>query len=137
VDRFAARAVILAGGAWSHLFCGSLRLSLPQLTVRASVMRTRATRWRTGIAAKGPGFGFRKRLDGGYTVAHPIGNFTLSCRTACGCSLVFLPRYLEERHDIQLGLNRRFLEELFRPRRWRSMRRLPLNAVVCWTPSRR
>jgi glycine/D-amino acid oxidase-like deaminating enzyme len=29
-----------------------------------------------------------------------------------------LPRYLEERHDIQLGLNRRFLEELFRPRRW-------------------
>jgi glycine/D-amino acid oxidase-like deaminating enzyme len=111
-------AVILAGGAWSRLFCGSLRLSLPQLTVRASVMRTAPLDGGPEIAAKGPGFGFRKRLDGGYTVAHSDRQFHSIVPDSLLLFSRFLPRFLEERHDIQLGLNRRFLEELFRPRRW-------------------
>ena len=38
--RIACDSVVLAGGAWSRLFCGNLGLRLPQLKVRASVMRT-------------------------------------------------------------------------------------------------
>ena len=38
--RIACDAVILAGGAWTGLFCASLGVRLPQLKVLSSVMRT-------------------------------------------------------------------------------------------------
>src|SRR3954470_12469035 len=38
--RIACDSVVLAGGAWSRLFCGNLDLFLPQLKVLGSVMRT-------------------------------------------------------------------------------------------------
>ena len=38
--RIACDAVVLAGGAWSRLFCGNLGIDLPQLKVLDSVMRT-------------------------------------------------------------------------------------------------
>jgi glycine/D-amino acid oxidase-like deaminating enzyme len=38
--RIVCSTVLLAGGVWSRLFCQSLGLRLPQLAVRASVMRT-------------------------------------------------------------------------------------------------
>ena len=36
----ACGSVVLAGGAWSRLFCRNLGIALPQLKVRGSVMRT-------------------------------------------------------------------------------------------------
>ena len=33
-------AVVLAGGAWSRLFCGNIGVDFPQLKVLGSVMRT-------------------------------------------------------------------------------------------------
>ena len=44
----ACDAVILAGGAWTSLFCASLGVRLPQLKVLSSVMRTAPARGRTG-----------------------------------------------------------------------------------------
>src|ERR1700681_22259 len=38
--RIACDAVVLAGGAWSSLFCANLGIRLPQLKVLSSVMRT-------------------------------------------------------------------------------------------------
>ena len=38
--RIACGSVVLAGGAWSRLFCGNLGVDLPQLKVLGSVMRT-------------------------------------------------------------------------------------------------
>src|SRR6266849_641222 len=38
--RIACGSAVLAGGAWSRLFCGNLGIGLPQLKVLASVMRT-------------------------------------------------------------------------------------------------
>ncbi len=112
------QALVLAGGAWSRLFCGSLGLTLPQLTIRASVMRTAPLEGGPEVAAKGPGFGFRKRLDGGYTIAHPARNLHSIVPDSFRFFGHFLPRLIEERTDIQLGFNRRFLEEALRPRRW-------------------
>ena len=37
-------AAILAGGAWSRLFCGNMGIDFPQLKVLGSVMRTNAER---------------------------------------------------------------------------------------------
>ena len=73
--RIACDQVVLAGGAWSRLFCGNLGIELPQLKVLASVMRTEPLAGGPEISASGGLFGIRKRMDGGYTVA------TLGVRT--------------------------------------------------------
>ena len=63
------------GGVGPRLFCGNLGIELPQLKVLASVMRTAPIAGGPEISASGGLFGFRKRMDGGYTVA------TLGVRT--------------------------------------------------------
>lgn len=68
--RVACEAVVLAGGAWSSLFCRQLGLRLPQLKVLASVLRTAPVSAGPSTAAWGPGLALRRRLDGGYTVSH-------------------------------------------------------------------
>src|SRR5205085_8888064 len=73
--RIACQSVVLAGGAWSRLFCGNLGIDLPQLKVLGSVMRTEKLDGGPEISASGGLFGYRKRMDGGYTVA------TLGVRT--------------------------------------------------------
>src|SRR6201987_4595674 len=73
--RVSCQTVVLAGGAWCRLFCGNLGIELPQLKVLATVMRTEPLEGGPEISASGGLFGFRKRMDGGYTVA------TLGVRT--------------------------------------------------------
>src|SRR5215470_14915700 len=68
-SRIACGSVVLAGGAWSRLFCGNLGIELPQLSVLASVMRTERLDSGPEISAAGRLFGYRKRMDGGYTVS--------------------------------------------------------------------
>ena len=72
--RIDCSTAILAGGAWSSLFCASLGICLPQLKTLSSVLRT-------APVAGGPepctwlgDVGYRKRADGGYTIAHGSGH---------------------------------------------------------------
>ena len=67
-------AAVCAGGAWSSLLLRHLGLDLPQLTVRATVARTEPAPDVFDGAASAPGLGFRRRADGGYTVAFPGSN---------------------------------------------------------------
>lgn len=67
--RVAADAVLLAGGAWSSLFLRNHGVSIPQLAVIASVAQTvPMPEIFPGNAADGH-FAFRRRNDGGYTIA--------------------------------------------------------------------
>ena len=66
--------VVLAGGAWSRLFCGNLGVELPQLKLLASVMRTGPVAGAPDRAAGADNFAFRKRLDGGYSIARRNAN---------------------------------------------------------------
>ena len=67
--RVAAPAVVLAGGAWSSLFLRAHGVAIPQLSVRATVAATEALpQVRTGGAADDR-IAFRRRADGGYTLA--------------------------------------------------------------------
>ncbi|WP_108817650.1 NAD(P)/FAD-dependent oxidoreductase [Pseudovibrio sp. Alg231-02] len=64
-----ANRVLIAAGAWSSLFAQNLGVSMPQLCVRATVAATKAVPdLFNGNAADGT-FAFRKRVDGGYTLA--------------------------------------------------------------------
>ncbi|HEY1261243.1 MAG TPA: FAD-binding oxidoreductase, partial [Stellaceae bacterium] len=51
--RIGCATAILAGGAWSRLFCGNLGIELPQLKVLASVLRTEPFEGGPEISASG------------------------------------------------------------------------------------
>ncbi len=132
--RIACNSVLLAGGAWSRLFCGNLGIELPQLKVLASVMRTEPLAGGPEISASGGLFGFRKRLDGGYTVA------TLGVRTIdlVPDNIRLLPAYLPAVRlhwkKLRFRLGRRFIEEWRLPRRWALDIASPFEAVRVLDP---
>jgi glycine/D-amino acid oxidase-like deaminating enzyme len=132
--RVACNAVVLAGGAWSRLFCGNLGIKLPQLKVRASVMRTEPLQGGPEISASGGLFGFRKRMDGGYTVA------TLGVRTI---DLVpdhfrllfdYLPAVRLHWKKLRFRVGGRWLEEWQMSRRWALDTTSPFEAVRVLDP---
>ncbi len=65
-----ADRVVLTGGAWSSLFLRRHGVSIPQLSVRATVGVTEPIAHEVFAgAAEGRGLAFRRRVDGGYTLA--------------------------------------------------------------------
>lgn len=132
--RIACERVILAGGAWSRLFCGNLGIELPQLKVLGSVMRTAPLVGGPEISASGGLFGYRKRMDGGYTVA------TLGVRTI---DLVpdsfrlfreYVPSARLHWQKLRFRLGRRFVEEWRMPRAWNLDAPSPFEAVRVLDP---
>ena len=70
--RIATSSVVLAGGAWSSLFLRNHGVSIPQLSVRESVAATTPLPEIHSGAAAAKDVAFRRRADGGYTLA-PAG----------------------------------------------------------------
>ncbi|WP_260987681.1 FAD-binding oxidoreductase [Roseomonas gilardii] len=128
-------AVVLAGGAWSSLFCGNLGLHLPQLKILASVMRTAPLSGAPDIAAGGDGFGFRKRLDGGYTIANLGGEVS----EIVPDTLRFLPDFattaLTSWSRLRIRIGSRTLQEARMPRRWRLDALSPFERVRTLNPA--
>ena len=67
--RIACDHVVVAGGAWSALFLRAEGISIPQLSVLSSVGATTALPPVFMGNAADDRFAFRRRLDGGYSVA--------------------------------------------------------------------
>ncbi len=116
--RIACDSVILASGAWSRLFCGSLGVGLPQLKVRSSVVRTEPLEGGPETAAWLGEFAFRKRLDGGYTIANGRGNLVPLTPDTFRLFFKFLPAARATRRGLRLRLDDRFLAEARTPKRW-------------------
>lgn len=112
------QAVLLAGGAWSSLFARSLGIRLPQLTVRSSVMRTAGGPEFIEGGLWTPTFALRKRLDGGYTVAH--GGISTADVTLDSFRFLFdfLPILKDEWKTVRIRIGRRFLDSLTQAGRW-------------------
>ena len=133
--RVACGSVVLAGGAWSRLFCGNLGIELPQLKVLATVMRTKPLDGGPEISASGGLFGFRKRMDGGYTVA------TLGVRTIdlvpdhFRLSLDYLPAVRLHWKKLRFRVGGRWVEEWRTPRRWGLDEASPFEAVRVLDPA--
>src|SRR3954449_5088843 len=133
--RIACQSIVLAGGAWSRLFCGNLGIDLPQLKVLGSVMRTEPFEGGPEISATGGLFGYRKRMDGGYTIA------TLGVRT-----IDLVPDSFRLLHDyvpairlhwkkLRLRVGRPFAEEWRTKRRWSLDQPSPFEAVRVLDPA--
>lgn len=65
----ACERVLVAGGVWSSLFLRNAGVDLPQLAVKATVARTEKAPVLFEGGAASSTFAFRRRQDGGYSVA--------------------------------------------------------------------
>jgi glycine/D-amino acid oxidase-like deaminating enzyme len=132
--RIACQSVVLAGGAWSRLFAGNLGVELSQLKVLGSVMRTEPVDGGPEISASGGLFGYRKRMDGGYTVA------TLGVRTIdlvpdnFRLMLDYMPAARLHWQKLRFRFGDQFFEEWRTKRRWSLDEATPFEAVRTLDP---
>jgi glycine/D-amino acid oxidase-like deaminating enzyme len=121
------RAVILAAGAWCALFLRHLGVDLPQLKVKASVQRTAPAPLITESAVGATRAAFRRRQDGGYTIARG-GATTFDVTPAAFRHFrAFLPALRAKWGDIRLRVGRPFVEELTTSVRWSADRPGPFE----------
>jgi glycine/D-amino acid oxidase-like deaminating enzyme len=131
----AADAVVLAGGAWSRLFCGNNAVNFPQLLVHASVLRTHPLNTGLDIAVNGSDFTCRKRSDGGYSVSQLGASIADLTPDSIRLWRQFLPAWLSQRQYLKLRLGRRFLDELKIPRRFELDAATPFEACRVLNPA--
>ncbi len=131
----ACTAVVLAGGAWSRLFCGNAGIDLPQLKVLGSVFRTAPLSGGPEITAGGNVFAWRKRLDGGYTIARRNANIADITPDSFRLLLDYLPTLRKNYGEVRLRFGRRFLEEWGLRHRWSLDEATPFEAVRILDPA--
>jgi glycine/D-amino acid oxidase-like deaminating enzyme len=85
-------------------------------------------------SAGGFGFGLRKRLDGGYTVANWSSNVVDIVPDTFRFMRDFLPARRLQGKELKLRLGRRFIAELSEPRHWPLDRPSPFEAVRTLDP---
>ena len=130
-------SVVLAGGAWSRLFCGNMPMGgidLPQLKVLGSVFRTEKLDGLPEMAVGASDFAFRKRLDGGYTVARRGATHAPIVPDSFRLMGDFLPSLWGQRKELRLRLDRRFGAEWRMRRRWKLDEETPFEEVRVLDP---
>ena len=121
--------VVLAGGAWSNLFAGNLGIRLPQLTVINSVMRTAPLENVPEHALWVGDYAFRKRLDGGYTIADGSTNVHELVPNSFKFMKEFTPAIKLEWRSYQIAMNGRFMLEARWPKRWTGDQTTPFEQI--------
>ncbi len=132
--RIACDSVVLAGGVWSRLFCGNNGIRLPQLKVLSSVMRTEPMSGGPETSASGHGFGFRKRLDGGYNVGGWSANVFDLTSDAFKLLPDFLPTIKQSWRMTRLRVGGKFIEDWRIPRSWSMDEVTPFEKVRTLDP---
>jgi glycine/D-amino acid oxidase-like deaminating enzyme len=126
--RIACDSVVLAGGAWSSLFCGNLDLRLPQLRIKTSILRTEPISGGPEISTSGGGFGMRKRLDGGYNMMQFRGDIV----DIVPDSFRFLPEFrqiaVSEGKNMAYRFGGAFFDALKQRRHWDGAAPSPFEA---------
>jgi glycine/D-amino acid oxidase-like deaminating enzyme len=131
----ACDAAVLAGGAWSRLFCGNMGVDFPQLKVLGSVMRTEPLDGPPELAVAGPDFAFRKRRDGGYTVARRNRYEAYVVPDSLRLLPQFFSAMIRTRHEYRVRMVGRFWQELRTPRRWALDQASPFEATRVLDPA--
>jgi glycine/D-amino acid oxidase-like deaminating enzyme len=88
------------------------------LKILGSVMRTAPIDDAPEPAAGAANFAFRRRLDGGYTIAQRNANIAEIVPDSFRFLGDFLPSLVKQWHEIRLRFGRRFLQEWRMPRHW-------------------
>ncbi len=130
----ACDAAIIAGGVWSRPFLENAGLTLPQLAITSSVLRTGPA----PMIAPGPvgaqGAAIRRRADGGYTIARS-GAARFDLIPAAFAHLPTFARLVRDRWGIlKLRAGRAFFGPLGR-RRWTGDQASPFEQVRTLDPA--
>ncbi|MEP1614429.1 MAG: FAD-binding oxidoreductase [Roseobacter sp.] len=135
--RIAASEVVLAGGAWSALFLGNHGVHLPQLSVRSTVASTSPLPELLMGAAADKLIAFRRREDGGYTLA-PGGFHELFVGPT---AFRALPKFLKQLRADPFGTKfiprapKGYPDAWSTPRRWSADAPSPFEAMRVLDPT--
>lgn len=111
--RIETSTVVVAGGAWSRLFLKGLGIRLPQLKVRNTVLRTAPVSGGPEGAGATATYAYRKRFDGGYTIADGAANLHAIVPDSFAFFRDFQPARKAEGDAVQIGLSAQSWNELF------------------------
>lgn len=129
-----AGAVVCAAGAWSTTFLGNLGISLPQLVVRNTVARTgRAPEVFPGCAGSHR-FAFRRRQDGGYTLALSDHLEHFPGADSFRYLFKFRRAFNQIRHALRLRPGKGLFARLFPQRRWQADEVTPFERTRVLNP---
>ncbi|TWI53713.1 glycine/D-amino acid oxidase-like deaminating enzyme [Pseudomonas duriflava] len=126
--------VVVAAGAWSSLFCRNLGIRFPQLKVMGSVMRTAPLDGGPKGAVATSKVSFRKRADGGYTVAMRNTNIAPLVPDSFRYFNDFLPMIRNHHQEYRLRVNRHTWQELRTPTRWSNTAITPFETQRLYDP---
>jgi glycine/D-amino acid oxidase-like deaminating enzyme len=135
LGRVRADSVVCCGGAWSGMLLANHDISLPQLTVRATVARTApaVNIGEAGVSAGG--VGLRRRRDGGYTLAASNTNDHYVSADSFRYLKKFLPALQTSKGSIQLRFDDGLLNRLLTPRHWSSDAPSPFESARVLNPA--
>ena len=130
----ACESVVLAGGAWSRRFCANAGIDFPQLSVINSVQRTEPIETRLEHSCSAGKFAIRKRLDGGYTIAHRHLSVADILPDSFPLFFDFLPALRLDWKGLRLRFGQRFFDEARLKRKWRLDEISPFEVVRVLDP---
>lgn len=137
--RIKADAVLLTGGAWSRLFLQRHGKHFPQLSVLASVARTADAPNIYSGGALDSSLAFRRREDGGYTLAFTDHHSFFLGRDAFSSMLDFLPAAWRERGKTypKIGSPAYYPDAWGTPRKWSNDSISPFERMRVLNPKPR
>jgi glycine/D-amino acid oxidase-like deaminating enzyme len=125
---------ILSGGYWSSRFLHNHDIRFPQIGVVNSVQRTSALDIGHETTFSGNLFAVRKRLDGGFTVAHNHLSRAELTPSHLRFFTDFLPLLKLDWRGVKLRVGRRFIDEANLARRWTLDQQSPFEGVRILDP---
>jgi glycine/D-amino acid oxidase-like deaminating enzyme len=131
----ATERVVLAGGYWSERFLANLGLRFPQTGVICSVMRTSPIDLGHGRTFSGNRFAARKRMDGGYTVAHNLYSVADMTPNHLRYAADFRTILRMNFGAVKFRVGNRFVQEWQMARRWRLDEVTPFEKVRVLDPA--
>ncbi len=132
--EIACQSVVLAGGVWSRTFLENLGLSLPQLAVKSSVMRTTPGPEVIAGTVGATAASLRRRADGGYTIARSGAAEFQLVPAAFRHFLDFLPILADRWQIMKIRLGPEFFGPLGR-HRWKADEVTPFEQVRVMDPT--
>ncbi|MDP3195700.1 FAD-binding oxidoreductase [Tabrizicola sp.] len=135
--RIACDQVVVAAGAWSRLFLGHLGIQIPQLSVLASVAATEPMPEIFPGNAADDDFAFRRRADGGYSIAPGARHDFFIGRDAFASLGVYLPVLKKDFRSTNFrpAAPKGFPDAWGTPRRWSLDRTSPFERQRILNPA--
>jgi glycine/D-amino acid oxidase-like deaminating enzyme len=122
------QSVLLAGGAWSSLFCRRHGIELPVGLVNATACRTTPAPEITAGALGTDLYCIRRRLDGGFTLALRSRGTVELTPDLFRYARKFWPTYRHRRKGLKVSFGKSFFDQLTRGSNWNFDRPSPFEA---------